>query len=161
MDPAREQFIEKMGLMFEADGGPRIAGRMLGLLLLTPGDCSLDNIAERLQVSKASISTNARLLESFGMAERTSHPGDRRDYYRIAEDLQGRMMERKLERMRQIRDLIDEGQSTVVFRDEQVRARFAALHHLHDHIVQSIEEGLEQLRACQGPPAASTRPDRP
>ena len=112
MHPANQQFIEKMGLFFEADGAPRISGRILGLLLLTPGDCSLDDLADELQVSKASVSTNARLLESWGAVERTSRPGDRRDYYRIADDVEARMLERRLERMRSMRGLIEEGRRT-------------------------------------------------
>jgi DNA-binding transcriptional regulator GbsR (MarR family) len=42
---------------------------------------SLDEMAEQLQVSKASVSANARLLETIGMIERVTKPGDRRDYY--------------------------------------------------------------------------------
>ncbi|MBA2573067.1 MAG: hypothetical protein H0V06_08480, partial [Gemmatimonadetes bacterium] len=57
MEPAVEQFVERMGLFFEDDGHPRIAGRMFGFMLLSPEPCSLDDLAEQLQVSKASVST--------------------------------------------------------------------------------------------------------
>ena len=45
MDAQKEQFVERMGLVSEADGLPRIAGRIFGYLLLTTGECSLDDLA--------------------------------------------------------------------------------------------------------------------
>lgn len=160
MDPATEHFIEKMGRIVEAEGGPRISGRILGLLLLTPGECSLDDLADTLQVSKASVSTNARLLEGWGVVERTSRPGDRRDYYRIADDMQGRMLERRTERMRQMRALIEEGQRTLPIVDEEVRVRLQTLHSFHTGCIAGMEEGLQQLRACQSGGAVFSEPDR-
>ncbi|MDQ3557292.1 MAG: MarR family transcriptional regulator [Gemmatimonadota bacterium] len=149
MKPTDEQFVEKMGLFFEADGLPRISGRVLGLLLLTPGECSLDDLAELLQVSKASVSTNTRLLDGMGIVERASRPGDRRDYYRIAHDMQGRMLERRIERMRGLNALIEEGQRTVTVEDPEVQARLRTLNEFHMHAIRGMEEGLQHLRACQ------------
>src|SRR5690606_23377331 len=45
METKSEQFIERMGQLVEAAAGPRIARRLLGLLRLTPGALSLDEIA--------------------------------------------------------------------------------------------------------------------
>ncbi len=83
MDTVAETFVETLGLHYESAGMPRIAGRLIGLLLMDGGEHSLDALAALLQVSKASISTNARLLEQRGLVERVARPGDRRDYYRI------------------------------------------------------------------------------
>ncbi len=105
MDKAVEQFVERMGLMMEADGLPRIAGRIFGFLLVHAGAFSLDDLAERLRVSKASVSTNARLLEQVGIVERTAAPGDRRDYYQVGDDAWERMLhvaQRKWESMRRV-----------------------------------------------------------
>ncbi len=157
MQQSDEQFIERMGLFFENDGAPRISGRLLGLLLLTPGDCSLDDIAERLQVSKASVSTNSRLLETWGMVERTSRPGDRRDYYRIADDMQSRILERRVQRMRQLQDLIDEGRRTLRISDEAVRERLDTLNEFHVHCISGMEDGLRQLRQNQAERATKTQ----
>jgi hypothetical protein len=76
-----ERFIERLGLFFEEFGIPRIAGRLLGLLLVSEEPLSLDQLATTLRVSRASISTNARLVVGSGLVERISFPGDRRDYY--------------------------------------------------------------------------------
>ena len=79
-------FIEEMGLHFEGLGAPRIGGRLLGLLLLAPRPLLLDELAELLLVSRASVSTNTRLLMHIGIVEPRSVPGDRRRYYVIADD---------------------------------------------------------------------------
>ena len=80
MNDPIENFIEMMGLIYQADGAPRIAGRIFGLLLVEDEPHSLQGIAERLQVSKASASTNARLLAEKGVIRLTTKPGVRQDF---------------------------------------------------------------------------------
>lgn len=84
-DPVQD-FVETMGLRFQDQQMPRIAGRLFGLLLLEGGPFSFGELADRLQVSRGSISTNARLLDGIGLIERVARPGDRQDYYRIVPD---------------------------------------------------------------------------
>ncbi|MGH2586702.1 MAG: GbsR/MarR family transcriptional regulator [Dehalococcoidia bacterium] len=82
-DEGARRFIEAVGLFFEDAGVPRIGGRLLGLLLLAERPLSLDEVARTLGVSRASVSTNSRLLIYAGMIERVGLPGDRRDYYQF------------------------------------------------------------------------------
>mgnify|MGYP002780452243 CR=1 FL=1 len=148
MNRLEESFVEKVGLLLEADGAPRISGKILGRLLLSATPRSLDELAEELLVSKASVSTNARLLEDWGALERVSHPGDRRDYYRIAPDAEARMLSRRIERMRKLIDLLAEGEQ-VAQHDAAVHARVRRLKTFYEHAVQSLEEAIEHLRTCQ------------
>src|SRR5690554_6147130 len=90
---ARDRFIEQMGLMSQADGAPRIAGRIFGLLLVEGKPMTLQAIADQLQVSKASASTNARLLAGRDILRRTAQAGDRQDYYQLAADNEYRFLE--------------------------------------------------------------------
>lgn len=161
MDPAAERFVERMGFFFESDGAPRIAGRMFGFVLLSPEACSLDDLAEQLQVSKASISTNARLLEAWGAVERVARPGDRRDYYQTAEDIHVRMLERRLERIQRMRELVHEGRESIAELDSRVEDRMRTFELIHEHAARNIADALQQLRQCIGegrripPPAPS------
>lgn len=82
----RERFIERMGLLAQADGLPRIAGRLMALLVLEGGPLAFADLARRLQVSRGSISSNARLLESMGAIERVTKPGERGDFFQLAPD---------------------------------------------------------------------------
>lgn len=105
MDKAVEEFIEQMGVYAQADGLPRIAGRMLGFFIMVSGTHSFSELAEKLKVSRGSVSTNARILESFGAIERTSRPGDRQDYFRLADDPYARMLEGSLMRIQRVERL--------------------------------------------------------
>ena len=106
-DPGSSHFVEQIAVLLETDGLPRVAGRLFGLLLVTEELRSLDELAEQLDVTKASISVNARLLEQKGVVERVSMPGDRRDYYRIADDIVERSMQQRLARIRQFRSALE------------------------------------------------------
>lgn len=91
-----ERYIERMGLLWEGQGLPRIAGRILGYVALQSEPRTIDDIASALNVSRASVSNDARRLERLGLVHLTSHPGDRRDYYDIAPDLPARVVALKL-----------------------------------------------------------------
>ncbi|KKB13078.1 hypothetical protein VE25_03760 [Devosia geojensis] len=99
---AAENFIERMGLISQVDGAPRIAGRILGLLIVEGRPFTLDEMAERLKISKASASTNARQLRASGIIRLVAHAGDRHDYYELGSDPYRRSMETISERLASI-----------------------------------------------------------
>lgn len=80
-----DDFIEHMGLMAQAEGGPRIAGQILGYLIVEGEPRTLTQMTEALRISKASASTNARLLELKGSVRRVSPVGQRQDAYEALE----------------------------------------------------------------------------
>ena len=45
MDPETIRFTDRMGLLFETEGRPRIAGRIFGRLLVSEGPRSLGQLA--------------------------------------------------------------------------------------------------------------------
>jgi DNA-binding transcriptional regulator GbsR (MarR family) len=155
-DPVAERFIERLGLFSELEGLPRIAGRIFGLLLLSPRECSLDEIAERLRVSKASASTDVRRIAELGYVERVSRPGDRRDYYRVAEGMHERHVEQRLARLREFRRVTAElrqlPKATPVVR--QRLDRFAAV---ADLMVDAFESIL--AHGCKAPAAQAPHAD--
>jgi DNA-binding transcriptional regulator GbsR (MarR family) len=81
LDPELVRFMESMGMYFESYGIPRIGGRILGLLLIAHEPLSAERIASILKVSRASISTNFRILLTSGLAEKVTYPGDRTTYF--------------------------------------------------------------------------------
>ncbi|MBR9764576.1 MAG: MarR family transcriptional regulator [Rhodobacteraceae bacterium] len=78
-DSPIDDLIQTMGLMWSADGGPRIAGQILGYLLIEGEPRTLAQMCEALQISKGSASTNARLLEAKGVVRRVHPVGSRQD----------------------------------------------------------------------------------
>ncbi|EAQ02326.1 hypothetical protein OB2597_19626 [Pseudooceanicola batsensis HTCC2597] len=93
-----EQFIETLGLIFQAEGVPRISGQVLAYLVLAGDSRSLTEIAQALGVSKASVSTNVRQLEARGATERDSRIGSRQDLWRAVADPHHRVLGTMAER---------------------------------------------------------------
>jgi DNA-binding transcriptional regulator GbsR (MarR family) len=145
-----EHIIERMGLKFEQDGLPRAAGLILGRLLLAAEPLSLDDLAADLGISKASASTNARLLERLGAAERAVVPGDRRDYYYVHEELHNRILEERLRQIGELRDLLLAALQTPAAQDVRVRARLDGLASLFGHLYRSLGEAAEAWREERG-----------
>lgn len=108
-DAAREQalreMVEAIGLWFEAGGVPRMAGRVMGwLLICDPPEQTMQELAENLNASMGSMSTMTRVLTQFGLIERVSLPGERRIRYRIRSDAWNWSVD---ERMNHIRAFLD------------------------------------------------------
>ncbi len=80
-------FVEEVALFFDQAGMPRIAGRILGYLLVChPPYRSATQLSEELGVSKGSVSTMARMLRTTGLLEPAPVPGERATYLRIRDD---------------------------------------------------------------------------
>jgi DNA-binding transcriptional regulator GbsR (MarR family) len=80
------RFIDDVARLFTPWGVPPVAARLYGYLLLCPRPVSLDQITERLKISKSSASVAARLLESYTLARRHSEAGTKRALYAVADD---------------------------------------------------------------------------
>ncbi|HTM78551.1 MAG TPA: hypothetical protein VL133_13090 [Devosia sp.] len=122
-----DNFIEQMGLITQTDGGPRIAGRIFGLLLAEGRPFGLNEMAERLQISKASASTNARLLQASGMLHLTARAGDRQDYYELGADPYGRMIDTISAKMREAAIRVREAEALFPDPNSPVRQRVRKL----------------------------------
>jgi len=96
--------------MFEAQGLPRMGGRILGALLVAePPEQTADQLAGTLDASRSSISTMTRLLEHFGLIDRVSKPGDRRLYYRNRPDAWHQRTLDGMDPVRHMRTLAEKG----------------------------------------------------
>lgn len=147
MDSPSQTFIERMGLTSERHGMPRIAGRLLGFLLLDGGAHSLDDLAERLQVSKASVSTNARFLENLQVIRRRPVPGDRRDFYQIGENPGEHMFELARKRLEEFRRLFE---STDLPEEMgEARGRIAAWSAFYAFLLDDLDRKVERWRDQQ------------
>lgn len=77
-EPDIMEFVEQMGGYFESRSLTRLAGRLLGwLLVCDPERQSSEELATALAASSGGISTNARMLIQFGFIERLAVAGDR------------------------------------------------------------------------------------
>jgi DNA-binding transcriptional regulator GbsR (MarR family) len=156
MDARASRFADRVAALFEHDGLPPIAGRIFALLLLSEEARSLDELSEDLGVSKASASTNARLLAQFGVVEQVRRPGSRRDYYRAAADLFERSMARRLDRWEEFTRVIGEGRRSLPLPSRKVRERLERYESALSYMAEAIGHALTQWRASTARPLART-----
>lgn len=62
-------------------GQPRSVGEIYGLLFVSEEPLCMEDLMERLQISKGSVSQGLKTLRAFGAVKPTYLPGQRKDYY--------------------------------------------------------------------------------
>jgi DNA-binding transcriptional regulator GbsR (MarR family) len=107
----REQrFLEELGLFMERMGLPRMAGRVLGwLLICDPPEQSSADLIAALQASKGSISTVTRSLVTWGLIDRVAGPGSRQVHFRITHGIWSRTLRSELLYLGALRELAERG----------------------------------------------------
>lgn len=82
-----DSMLDGLGKLADYFGYNKVLGKMYGALLLSPKPMSLDDLMAHLDISKASVSMNMRMLENIGLAREVWVRGDRRKYYEAESDL--------------------------------------------------------------------------
>ena len=145
IDEVKARFIEQKGMEYQAEGMPRIAGKIVGLLIIEDGPFSFSKLAESLQVSRGSISTNTRLLENLGLIERISLPGKRGDYFQLSATPYRSMLKGINARLQ--RALANATQTRAQLPEElgSVQKRLAALERFYREFLDSSHRLIETL----------------
>jgi DNA-binding MarR family transcriptional regulator len=105
-----DQFVEDAGLFYERLGLSRTSGRVMGWLLTAEADSAdAPELAGELAVAKSSMSVALRQLEQAGLVERFRVRGERRDRYRLAEDVFARAFQAKMAEFEGFRALAEQG----------------------------------------------------
>lgn len=83
LEHALDTFIDGAGKVSSALLGMvnKVGGQIYALLFLSDEPLSLDEIAERLHISKSNISINIRMLEEMNLVRKVWVKGSRRDFY--------------------------------------------------------------------------------
>ena len=140
-------FVEHIALFYEDGGLPRIAGRILGwLLVCEPPWRSAPELAEELQISKGSVSTMTRLLMEYGLLERIAQPGERATFFRVNHDGFERVFAKQLLTAAAGRELIDEGLELLHDEPRERLARLKGLKALYAFFEREMPRLLEAWR---------------
>ncbi len=143
MEEAEQRFVERMARLAVEEGLPRIGGYLLGYLLVHDGRHSLDDLVAALEVSKGSVSTNARMLERVGFVRRTTVPGDRRDYYELVKAPWEHMFAVMQRRMTRFRDALDEGLAMLPPGRENSRVRLQEWRQFYDCLLDDMDDQIK------------------
>jgi DNA-binding transcriptional regulator GbsR (MarR family) len=141
-----KHFIEDIGLFFEQMGMPRMAGRILGVLLISdPAAQSITDLSEKLKASKSSISIMARLLVENGLIERVASPVPRRDYYRFKPGGWILYMRQWLGLMAALHQIAERGIALMQDKPPALKERLQEAHDLFSFVEQEFPALLEAL----------------
>jgi DNA-binding transcriptional regulator GbsR (MarR family) len=139
-------FVEDIGLFFEQMGLPRMAGRILGVLLISdPEAQSIPDLAQSLQASKSAISSMTRLLTEVGLIERVASPIPRRVYYRFKPGGWILYVRHWIDLMSELHQITERGLSLVQDKPADSRARLEEAHELFSLLEERFPEILSEL----------------
>lgn len=91
---AQDIFLSKINQICGKFGLNNIMAQLYAILYLSNKPLSLDDMVERLKISKGSASTNIRALERYGVVRNVWIKGSRRDYYEAEADITKVIIER-------------------------------------------------------------------
>lgn len=127
MDQSRENFVESIGMFFQTEGMPRTAGRILGLLIFDGAPVSFGALADRLMVSRGSISTASRLLEQAGLIKRVSKLGERQDFFQLADSPYEALLATEMSRIQAVKQDVAKALRTLPDGHDGTRGRLGDL----------------------------------
>lgn len=122
----RARLIELGGKTSQDLGVGRIMGQIVVHLYLHDGDASQDEICEELGLSKASVSIATRQLENLGAIRRTWRKGDRKVYYRSADNIATALQ-----------------QGLIAFVGQRIQALASELDRAHETLEEERKSGAE------------------
>ena len=141
-------FVEDFGLLLEQNGLPRMAGRIVGwLLICNPPHQSINDLAQTLRASKGSISTMTRLLIEMDIVERIALPEDRRDYFRITPGAWSQIIMMELSEVTTGHQLAERGLDIVAGQPPELQARLKEAHDLYAFLEREYPILIERREA--------------
>jgi DNA-binding transcriptional regulator GbsR (MarR family) len=135
-------FVERMGITVEGLGTSPTFARLFALLLVADSPLSLDEMAGLLHVSKASVSTNIRLCEQFGLAQRVTVLRDRRHHYEILPDAFERALQVRLSFLHEMVDLVDQGLGAIGKGNDAARLRLERMREFYGFMGERLAVNL-------------------
>lgn len=147
---ALSDFVESWGSMGALWGINRSMARIHALLLATKEPLGLDEVAERLDMSRGNASMCLKDLRHWGVVRRVNLTGERRDFYiaeddiwsmlfRIASERKKREFDPALSALRKVRDSTGKD-------DELLRERLGEL----EEILRAMDRLLQRFLASEG-----------
>jgi len=85
----QREIITTFAEAYQNLGYSSLMGKIVALLLISEEPLSLDEISEKLEMSKGPVSQITRRLKDHQLIERVWVPGDRKDFYRASVDMFG------------------------------------------------------------------------
>ena len=146
LDTEVMDFVEQMGGYFESNGLTRLAGRLLGwLLVCDPERQSSEELAVALNASSGGISTNGRLLIQFGFIERRADAGHRRTYFRLRPNAFAAGERQRIRTMADMTAMADAGLRAMRGSSPERTRRLKEMRTLSSYMATVLTEALDEF----------------
>jgi DNA-binding transcriptional regulator GbsR (MarR family) len=146
----KTEFVESFGTQFEANGLPRMAGRVFGLLLICePPELSPAEIKEALTTSISSVSAMMQTLGRLGLVEARSRPGERAKRYRVDPAGWQRLMLARLQGVGRVRGLLGMGRKISAARDPGPNDRIETMDRFYAFMERELSTMAERWLSAQ------------
>jgi len=157
----KKEFVEDVGILFEQTGLPRMAGRIVGCLLISdPPHQTTSELTDALMASKGSISTMTRFLIRIALIERISLPGQRRHHFRIKPGAWHQLLKDTVDQTIAFRQLMERGLELIEDKDHANRQWLEEMRNMYAFFEREFPvllERWEQQRKEKQAPSEITR----
>ncbi|BCL30328.1 GbsR/MarR family transcriptional regulator [Streptomyces aurantiacus] len=141
------QLIEDFGLRIgRAMSWPPMAGRLAGILMLSPDPMTLSQLQQALGASKGSASEMTRLLITHGTVDRVKVPGVRQAGYEWRSDAWSGCLQYQLDQTRQLLELAEAARERGGALPPVQRGRLRDMHTFYAFMVEQLEGLLDEYR---------------
>ncbi|MGJ3237772.1 MAG: GbsR/MarR family transcriptional regulator [Anaerolineae bacterium] len=141
-----DEMLDGLSQLADYFGFSKVMGQLYGTLLLSPGPLSLDDMMDRLSISKASVSMNMRTLEHMGMVRQVWVRGGsgRRKYYEAETDFW--QIITNLFSGREMRDV----ERAITVMDDKTEQLQSAMAEMSDEEKELADLYIERMKQLQG-----------
>jgi DNA-binding transcriptional regulator GbsR (MarR family) len=111
-------------------------------MICDPPEQSAGEIAEAIGASRASLTTNMRLLTATELVHRRTRPGERTTYYRVDDDAWEKIVRRKFASLASFREIARDGMD-LLGTDSARGARLRAAHEIYGWLEELLSNAAE------------------
>ncbi|MEU4895788.1 helix-turn-helix domain-containing protein [Streptomyces sp. NPDC044780] len=141
------RLIEDFGVRIgRAMGWPPMAGRLAGILMLSPAPMTLSELQHALGASKGSASEMTRLLMTHGTVDRVKVPGVRQAVYVWRDDAWAGCLHHQLDQTRLLLELAETARDHSGRLAPTQRTRLRDMHAFYDFMVRQLEGVLDAYK---------------
>jgi len=149
-EAAVRRFVDHIAASFAAFGFPRMAARVLFLIMCSEeGALTAAQLAHRLEISAGAVSGAVRYLIQIQMLRREPVPGSRRDRYRLPSDAWYEVSALKGSMFKVFSELSTEGVEALGGRETEAGARVAQMRDFFEFVHEEMPSLLDRWEAVK------------
>lgn len=103
-----ERIMDKFGIYFDEIGLSKTYGRLFGFFMTTNEPASMNQLVEKLQISKSTASVEIRRLLSMGAIEKILFPDNRADFYQLKKNIWAQNLKQKIRDIKKLQSIVEE-----------------------------------------------------